>query len=479
MKTAAVYIRVSTEDQTEHSPESQLTEIKKYAKRHDMIIDAAHIYTDAGISGRTAKKRPQFQKMISVAKTAPCPFDVILVWKFSRFARNQEESILYKSLLRRESNVEVVSITEETGDSMFGPLIERIIEWMDEFYSIRLSEEVRTKMTLVSQKGRVQTGAPFGYQKTPGEEMVIVPDEAEWIRYIFRQFVSGKSMLSIAKELNAHGVRTHRGNRFENRTIDYILHNPMYIGCTRWTPTGKTLSKRIFDSEDTIIAKGTFEPIISDDLFRAAAERLTTLKKSRKPYAKPQDVRKHWLSGLVKCSSCGATLTYSPANNGFQCYKYAKGICKDSHYISAPKLEAAVIDAISQVTVTEQFIRDNTPAESFNEPAADYTAMLSRLERMLERAKLAYVEGIDTIEEYSANKNKIMAEIDEINALQREAENKKEYLSKEEVESRLFDIISLLKSDTGKDEKYEAISSSVENIEFSRVTSSIRVFFRL
>ena len=49
MKTAAVYIRVSTEDQTEHSPESQLTEIKKYAKRHDMIIDAAHIYTDAGI----------------------------------------------------------------------------------------------------------------------------------------------------------------------------------------------------------------------------------------------------------------------------------------------------------------------------------------------------------------------------------------------------------------------------------------------
>ena len=118
-----------------------------------------------------------------------------------------------------------------------------------------------------------------------------------------------------------------------------------------------------------------------------------------------------------------------------------------------------------RVTVTEQFIRDNTPIESFDEPAADYAAMLSRLERMLERAKLAYVEGIDTIDEYSANKNKIMAEIDEINAMQREAENKKEYLSKEEVESRLFDIISLLKSDTGKDEKYEAISSSVENIE--------------
>ena len=89
MKTAAVYIRVSTDEQTEHSPESQLTEIKKYAERNDILVDPDYIFTDAGISGRKADKRPEFQRMISVAKSKQRPFDIILVWKFSRFARNQ------------------------------------------------------------------------------------------------------------------------------------------------------------------------------------------------------------------------------------------------------------------------------------------------------------------------------------------------------------------------------------------------------
>ena len=120
MKVAAAYIRVSTEDQIEYSPDSQLQELQSYAERHDMVLDPSHVYIDAGISGRQAKKRPAFQKMIAMAKGSPAPFDVVLVWKYSRFARNQEESILYKSLLKKECGVEVVSITEETGDSMFG-----------------------------------------------------------------------------------------------------------------------------------------------------------------------------------------------------------------------------------------------------------------------------------------------------------------------------------------------------------------------
>ncbi len=478
MKTAAVYIRVSTDDQVEHSPDSQLKELKSYAKRHQMLIDPEHIYTDAGISGRKASKRPQFQRMISAAKNKPSPFDVILVWKFSRFARNQEESILYKSLLHRECKVDVVSITEETGDSMFGPLIERIIEWMDEFYSIRLSEEVRTKMTFVAEKGGIQTIAPFGYNKRPDSPMVVIPEEAEWIRYIFNRFVSGASMLSIAKDLNAAGVRTHRRNRFENRTIEYILYNPMYVGFVRWTPTGKTLSKRIYDSPDTLTIKGDVPAIISEELFQQAQKVLAQRKKSRKKHGKPVDVQKHWLSGMVHCSSCGATLTYSPANNGFQCYKYSKGICKESHYISAPKLEQAVIDALEKQTVTKEFIKDNTrPTEP--EAVIDFSEQLSRLDAMLERAKLAYVEGIDTIEEYSANKKRIQAEIDQIKETEKEAESKREYPTEKEVKDRLVDIIFLLKGNFDKNTKHSAISSIVENIEFSRSTATIKIFFYL
>ena len=96
------------------------------------------VFFELGISGRKADKRPEFQKMIGLAKSSDHPVDVILVWKFSRFARNQEESIVYKSLLRKQSNVDVVSVSEPLIDGPFGSLIERIIEWMDEYYSIRL-----------------------------------------------------------------------------------------------------------------------------------------------------------------------------------------------------------------------------------------------------------------------------------------------------------------------------------------------------
>lgn len=477
MKTAAVYIRVSTEDQTEHSPDSQLKEIKNYAKRHNMLIDVQHIYTDAGISGRNAGKRPAFQRMISAAKNKPSPFDTVLVWKFSRFARNQEESILYKSLLHRECDVDVISITEETGDSMFGPLIERIIEWMDEFYSVRLSEEVRTKMTFVAEKGRIQTIAPFGYVKKPNEKMIPEPAEAHWVKHIFEQFVAGKSLLGIARDLNNRGIRTHRGNQFENRTIEYILHNPMYIGYVRWTPSGKTLSKRIYDSEDTLTVKSDFEPIISEELFNKAAVLLGQRKKARKKYAKPEDLQKHWLSGMVRCSNCGATLTYSPANNGFQCYKYAKGVCKVSHYISANKLEDAVIKALRGVKVTEEFVRFNT--KNNQEEIADYSAQISRLERMLDRAKLAYVEGIDTIDEYSVNKKKITAEIEEFKALENKVSDDIQYMSKEEVIVRLVDIISIVTGNFTKKEKHDAILGIVESIEFSKETDTVKLFFYL
>lgn len=478
MKTAAVYIRVSTDDQGEHSPDSQLREAKEYAKRHNMIIDPQYIYTDAGISGRHAKKRPAFQKMIATAKDKPSPFDTILVWKFSRFARNQEESILYKSLLRKECNVEVISITEETGDSMFGSLIERIIEWMDEFYSLRLSEEVRTKMTFVAEKGVVQSIAPFGYSKKHDQPMVINEDEAKWVKYIFESFVAGKSLLGIARELNNNGVRTHRGNQFDNRGIEYILYNPMYIGYVRWTPSGKTLSKRIYDSPDTMIVKGDFEPIISEELFYLAKQEMENRKKTRKRYDKPTDVKKHWLSGLVKCSSCGATLAYSPKNDGFQCYKYAKGICKESHFIKAAKLEEAVILAIQQTTIDDRFIADNTLLDK-PQATIDFSKQLSKLEAMLGRAKLAFVEGIDTLEEYSANKKRIQAEIDEIKFKQEERKETVTYASSSEVSEKFKNIVSLLREEEDKNVKNRAISSIVEKVEFSKVPESIKVYFYL
>ena len=100
LKTAAAYIRVSTEDQIEYSPASQLEKIREYAKRNGYMLPEEFIFADEGISGRNTAKRPEFNRMIGTAKQKPKPFDAILLWKFSRFARNREDSIVYKSMLR-------------------------------------------------------------------------------------------------------------------------------------------------------------------------------------------------------------------------------------------------------------------------------------------------------------------------------------------------------------------------------------------
>lgn len=140
LRNGALYIRVSTADQTELSPDAQQRLLLDYAKKNGIIISKDFIFEES-VSGRHADKRPKFQEMIGIAKQESHPIDVILVWKYSRFARNQEESIVYKSLLKK-SNVDVISISEPLIDGPFGTLIERIIEWMDEYYSIRLSGEV-------------------------------------------------------------------------------------------------------------------------------------------------------------------------------------------------------------------------------------------------------------------------------------------------------------------------------------------------
>jgi DNA invertase Pin-like site-specific DNA recombinase len=275
LKTAAVYIRVSTDDQAEYSPDAQLREAKKYAIAHDMIINDEHIYIDEGISGKSIRNRTAFNKMIGTAKMKPKPFDVILLWKFSRFARNREDSIVYKSMLRRQLGIDVVSITENIGDDKMSVLIEAFIEAMDEYYSINLAEEVMKGMTEKALRGQYQAAAPLGYTKFPGQTLQIVEEEAKYIRYIFDQYLAGCSFFAIAGKLNAMGIRTKKGNKIENRTVEYILNNPIYKGYVRWTPTGKTLSSRVYDSPDTIIRKSDHPSIIPEDIFDKASRRLT------------------------------------------------------------------------------------------------------------------------------------------------------------------------------------------------------------
>ena len=276
MKIAAAYIRVSTEDQIEYSPASQLEKIQEYAKRNGYILPDEFIYTDEGISGRTAEKRPAFNAMIGMAKTKPKPFDAILLWKFSRFARNREDSIVYKSMLRKQCGIDVISISENIGDDKMSVLIEAMIEAMDEYYSINLAEEVKRGMTEKVSRGEAVTMPSFGYDIKNGT-YVPNPETAPIVQEIFHRYLDGIGMRTISVELNERGIKTKRGNKFENRNIEYILNNPVYIGKIRWTPTGKT--RRNYHNPDTVIINGHHEPIIDMETWNAVQEKLSKNKK--------------------------------------------------------------------------------------------------------------------------------------------------------------------------------------------------------
>lgn len=300
------YVRVSTDKQEELSPESQRKLLNEYAKNNK--IHLLKIYFEIGISGRKADKRQEFQKMIGAAKSKEHPVDVILVWKFSRFARNQEESIVYKSLLKKDHNVDVISVSEPLAEGPFGSLIERIIEWTDEYYSIRLSGEVTRGMTERAMRGGYQACPPLGYiiierQKPP----VIVPAEAKIIKLIFDLYVNHKkSFFEIARHLNVMGLTTVRGNEFERRSIEYIIQNPLYCGMIRWNRT-ENETNRIKDKKEWIIAQGHHAPIISKEIFEEAQKILQSTSIPRR--SRPSASYTHWLSGTLKCPACGRTMT--------------------------------------------------------------------------------------------------------------------------------------------------------------------------
>lgn len=464
MKVAAAYIRVSTDDQIEFSPDSQLEKIKLYAERNQMLLPKEFIFMDEGISGRNTKKRTAFNTMIGLAKRKPKPFDVILVWKYSRFARNREDSVVYKSMLRKELNIDVVSISEDVGDDKMSILFEAMIEAMDEYYSINLAEEVKRGMTEKAKRGGVLSIPAFGY-RVENSSYIVVPEEAEIIKKVFSDYLNGKGFLSIAKALNAMGIRTHRGNKIENRTVEYWLNNPVYIGKTRWNPDGKL--SRNYTATTAIISDGPHEAIIDMKTWERVQEKMKEQKAKFRKYYNPdrKDVS-HWLSGIVRCEKCGAVLS----NQGgfFGCSNRSRGLCEGVGYIKTSKLDGIVFDILSDTmlpNVNLEFAKPEYAEETKHEDESIIIGtQIQRLEIRLERVKLAYEDGIDTLEEYKANKKTVLDEINNLKKLLNEHKYEETQSLKEVVQLNRNEFRRLL--EILKDE-------GVSNIEKNKVVRTI------
>ncbi|WP_347036451.1 recombinase family protein [Blautia obeum] len=457
-RIGALYIRVSTDDQAELSPDAQKRLLLDYAKKNGIIISNDFIFSES-VSGRHVQKRPEFQRMIGIAKQPSHPLDVILVWKYSRFARNQEESIVYKSMLKKD-HVEVISVSEPLIDGPFGSLIERIIEWMDEYYSIRLSGEVLRGMKEKALRNGYQSSPCLGYEAVGhGKPFQINEAEYAMVSYIMDLYDNqNMDETAIARKCNDLGYKTKRGNPFERRTIDRILQNPFYCGIVSW---------------NGVEFEGAHEVRISKERF----DRRQRLIASRKRPMKARNIStcKHWLSGLLKCSVCGATLSYT--GNGkcpyFQCWKYAKGFHKTSVALSVKKAEEAVIEYFDQVLAGADFTYVRK-----EQPAADKTAAIEQLQKELSklsarenRIRDAYESGIDSLEEYKANKERLISNRlqleTELEKLQKEQEEKE--VNKEDVLHEIKSLNDILKNpDVSYEEKGTLIRTIVDQIVYDK-----------
>ena len=223
--TAVIYARYSTDSQREESIEGQIRECTAYAEKNGFTV-VKH-YIDRAISAKT-DNRPQFQQMIKDNERGI--FDVIIVWKLDRFARNRYDSARYKTQLKR-NGVKLVSATEVISAGPEGIILESVLEGYAEYYSADLSEKVVRGMTENALKGIYNGGTiPFGYMIDETRHYQPDPLLAPYVEQTFQKYADGATMTDLRDWLKAHNIKNSMGGEMSYNTIQRLLSNRRYIG---------------------------------------------------------------------------------------------------------------------------------------------------------------------------------------------------------------------------------------------------------
>lgn len=433
----ALYARFSSEKQdAELSIGAQLKALSEYADKQDFEHSDNHIYVDEARSA-LSDNRPEFKRMIANAKKNPRPFDAILVWKLSRFARSRRDSIVYKSLLK-SLGIDVISINEPLDDSPAGQLLEGIIEVLDEFYSTNLAQDTLRGMTENAKRGFFNGGtAPMGYSREKikdgaVERTKLVPDPsyAPIIKRIFEMSYSGSSLKAIAQKLNSEGITTKLGKKWSTTTVRNILANEIYTGTFVWNKKSKDVG------ENYIRIEGTHQPIIEKSLFESVQRILRDKRKNRTSI---QDDSSHYLlSGILTCGKCKGKLTgYSSKSHGKTYYYYAcctslrqgKDQC-DFKIIPQDKLESFVLQCIQNDLLNTELISNFTSstnekiASSHRKLEEELNSIQSRLKSLNGRLSRLY----DALESGKMEAEDIGPRIKELRVSIKQAETKKEQM---------------------------------------------------
>jgi DNA invertase Pin-like site-specific DNA recombinase len=351
----ALYARVSSSAQdVDLSVSAQLRALRDYAARNNYVV--VREFVDEAETGRNTE-RPAFREMISMARRADKPFETILVWKYSRFTRRREDSIVFKAMLKK-NGVQVISITEQFNDTPTGRLMEAIVESLDEFYSDNLGEEVNRGMReSVSRGFYLSARTPYGYRKvrvmdgvTERTKLEIEPTQKQILLDIFNDALAGKGLTEITQNLNSRGITGPKGKGWGKTSVYQILTNTIYTGTFIW---GRNSKRGL----EPIRVDNTCPPMVNKSDFEQIQKSLGS-----RSFVKvhPRRTSSNFLlSGLVHCGHCGKALVGQNAKSGkFSYYicgslnKKGAGACP-ALYLNSSKFESQVVSKIKELIFTE------------------------------------------------------------------------------------------------------------------------------
>lgn len=300
---AVIYARYSSDNQREESIEGQLRECKAFAESKGMTVIGTYI--DRAMSAKT-DNRPEFQRMVK--ESVKHQFEVVLVWKLDRFARDRYHSAHYKAQLKK-NNVKVVSATESISDDASGILLESILEGFAEYYSVDLGEKIKRGLTENALKCKYNGGTlPLGYVISDDQTYHIDPVTAPVVMYLFEQYANGTTMKQLVDHLKNIGVKNFFGNDFTINSVKNTLTNRKYIGEYSYGDIKKV---------------DGMPSIINADLFEKVAHRMAKNKKSPARFKAKGEM--YLLSTKLHCGKCGAYMVgecgTSKTKKTYQYYK--------------------------------------------------------------------------------------------------------------------------------------------------------------
>lgn len=327
MTVAAIYARFSSDSQREESIEIQVDHCTEFIEKQGWLL--GEIYADYGKTGRN-DNRPGFQRCMSDALTHN--FDILVVYKLDRFARNIEISQRYKRELQLAS-VRLISVREgeSNNDSPESFLFSGMFDLYADYYSRELSVKVREGIAKNASEHKASGMRRFGHAVDENDHFIIDPKTGPYVKEMFDLYIDGKTSPEIARIMNEKGVLSTRGSKWTGSMILKVLKNPAYMGT--YSYAGKV-------EEDVIPA------IIDKGVFYMVQEMIEHNDKSKRVRNKSEFV----LSRKLYCLDCGAGMS-GTSGKGRGGKKYRYYTCGRKHEgcgerLSADKLEQVVVDAI-------------------------------------------------------------------------------------------------------------------------------------